>query len=141
MRYKISFCMMMVIVLFYFTFACEENDKGWKAGEKTHLALNENANLKNTRFSIKFQELVEDSRCTSDANCGDKGRVEVAVRTIGDLYITGTFNLVLKEGEPEKSSVILGDLKITLPDVLPFPSSQVTLPEEEYQIVVQADKI
>ena len=65
----------------------------------------------------------------------------MAVRTMDDLDITGTFNLVLKESEPEKSSVILGDLKITLPDVLPFPSSQVTLPEEEYQIVVQADKI
>ena len=49
MRYKLSFCLMMVIILFCFTIACERADPD--------------------------QELVQDSLHSSNVNCVYEGQV------------------------------------------------------------------
>ena len=60
MRYKISFCLMMVIILFCFTIACERDDLSQESREVINTGIAEKENLKNTNLSVKFREFVQD---------------------------------------------------------------------------------
>lgn len=64
--------------MFYFTIACEKEDDGFETGDPAKIGFINEVTLQNTGIVVKFNELVNDSRCPSDVNCVDVGEVEVS---------------------------------------------------------------
>lgn len=131
----------MVIILFCLTVACEDDDGGWKVGEMASIGFMGKAELKNTPLSVSLSELVKDSRCPSDVDCVDIGQAEVLIVITEEGEIAGELNLTLRQGKPEMASGVFGDFKFTLLDILPYPDSRVTVSDEGYTMVIQADPI
>lgn len=67
----------MVIILFYFTIACEKEDNGFETGDSAKIGFINEVTLQNTGV-VKFNELVNDSHCPSDVNSVDVGKFEVS---------------------------------------------------------------
>ncbi len=148
MSYKISISLMMVCILFAFTIACEKDHTNaeksgvteLETGKSRNMGHQEEVKLKGTRIYINFHELVHDSRCPTDVTCVHAGLAEVAM-IIKKQDLTTTLHLTLEAGQPGKASAVFENYKFTLLEVLPLPKSQVTVPQKDYRIVLQADKI
>ncbi|MDN5212308.1 hypothetical protein QQ020_09620 [Fulvivirgaceae bacterium BMA12] len=148
MGYKISISLLIVFILFAFTIACEKDHTNTEKSGTTELETGESRNmehqkqvkLKGTPIHISFDELVHDFRCPTDVTCVHAGLAEVAM-IIKKQDLTTTLHLTLEAGQPGKASAVFENYKFTLLEVLPLPNSQVTIPQEDYRIVLRADKI
>ena len=89
-------------------------------------------------LTIKFVELVEDSRCPKDANCVWAGNAKVTIRVTGRRGQSKTFDL--NTNLPEKSARFDG-YEITLGNVTPYPASNVRIDRNGYRASFTVVKI
>lgn len=91
--------------------------------------------LRADESEISFLELIEESRCPSDAICGWPGLAKVKI-----LWVTSTseheFELIKING-PTVEDTIIENMTIRLLDVSPYPISSQAIDSTEYSITLQ----
>lgn len=136
---------LIVSALFLLTaFNCSKSKQDGCAGSATTFQLNEPfilcwgstaSQAGQPDFTIKFEDLVEESRCPTDVICIQAGRASVSIvlhkATEGK---SDTLSLGDYFGTAHSDSTTFGTYKIKLLEVLPAPVSTAQTPEEEYKV-------
>jgi hypothetical protein len=96
-----------------------------KLGEEFQLKINQTALIEPANVIVRFDGVLEDSRCPSDVICVWQGQVTIGV-TIKktDETTIQSFNLTVREGQRELAVQSFDGLSIRLASVEPYPTSQ-----------------
>ena len=97
-----------------------------RLGEEFELEFGEQASLENRELSIKFTELLEDSRCPEGVVCVWAGNAKVALQ-INDQETT--LNTYL---EPKETTI--SSFNIALISVSPYPVYTMDFQNEDYVV-------
>ncbi len=123
--------------------SCSKSDKDNACGGADSFVLNEPfllcfgtaAAQTGQNFNIKFDNLVEESRCPTDVVCVRAGTALVALMITHDgVSVTDTLGIGDVFGTPHSDSVLLDGYKIKLLEVQPIPVSTVQSAEADYKI-------
>lgn len=100
-----------------------------KSNQKIIVKINEQKTVSKTKLTIKFLELVEDSRCPTDVQCIQAGsaRIKIEVKNGKSAAKTFEINTGLK---PE--SIAYAGYTITLTDLNPKPASNIRIDRNGY---------
>jgi len=120
---KFTFFLCLVIPLWIS--ACEpssevENMLSVQLGQPFTITVNQIAQLAEKDLSLRFQEVLEDSRCPSNVECAEAGqaRILIYVTQVGQSPAT----LELNTNPPLKQDVVTyADIQIRLLDLNPYP--------------------
>lgn len=119
--YKLIFIVLLLTVI-----SCQNitssNDP--RLGEEFELGYGKQVSLNNRELSIKFEELLEDSRCPEGVACVWAGNAEVALQ-INDQE--ATLNTYL---EPKETNI--SSYHIALISVSPYPIFTMAFQKEDY---------
>lgn len=86
-------------------------------------------------FNVKFEKLVEESRCPTDVQCIWAGRASVALVLSHEGTVeTDTLSLGDFTGTTHSDSTLFAGYKIKLLEVLPTPVSTVQTAESDYKV-------
>jgi len=83
-------------------------------------------------FSLKFDSVLNDSRCPSDWECDWAGNAEVKFIYV-DKYYTGQQSFVLNTLPNFRNDTTIGNVNIKLVELSPYPSTAtMPIPQENY---------
>lgn len=99
-------------------------------GEHFELAHGATATCVCDSFSVKFDRVVEDSRCPSDVDCVWAGRIVIELKVV----IDGVAQTVTLSSISEEEQVTVGNYVITMGAVTPHPVSTVVIQPHEYRV-------
>lgn len=91
------------------------------------IGLHEPLTINDKTFTI--EAVIEDSRCPSNVQCIQAGRVRA---NMGIQSLMGTSTMEIEPGVP----VTTENLEITLTDVLPYPNTTYQILPEEYRFTL-----
>jgi len=134
-----NFFPFLLVSFLIFAFGCTKNNEDLiKLDEEFTLAFQKEVTLKKTDLRIEFVEVLEDSRCPSDAICGWAGVVKVNI-TITEGEKETTLEL-LKPGqniEGTGSTVSYDSYQIQLIKVTPYPKTTTTIKPSDYEAILK----
>ncbi len=116
----LCFCLMLAL-------SCKKDDlqlaNNINASEEVALELFQQANFKEGNFSIKFTQLIEDTRCPIGAQCYGVELARVRM-TINENGLLSEFDLCTDDLPDLKASekFTYGNYEIKLQNVLPYPT-------------------
>jgi hypothetical protein len=90
------------------------------------LQINQSAVLTQQRLSIRFDEVVSDSRCPSNVTCAWEGNAVVSI-TINEQ--TAELNT-----SSEPAEIFISGYSIALTELAPYPKSADSIENSEYEI-------
>ena len=96
------------------------------------IQLGERVALENGRLTIKFVSLAGDSRCPEGVVCVWMGNAEVILE-VSENEIR--LNTIL-----DPTEAVVGEYKIQLRDVVPYPKAGVEYLPEEYRVKIVVSK-
>jgi hypothetical protein len=101
----------------------DENTIAAELDTPFQLRINQTAIIKSENVSIKFLDVMEDSRCPSDVQCIWAGQVNISLN-ISKFYVSPVrMNLTLGPLGSNSSMGELDDSKIQLLEVQPYPKA------------------
>lgn len=100
-----------------------------KSNQKVVVKINEQKTVAKTKLTIKFVELVEDSRCPTDAQCIQAGSVRIKIEVKNGKGAAKTFELAIG-AKPE--SIAFAGYTIKLTDLNPHPASNIRIDRNGY---------
>lgn len=87
------------------------------AGEPFRLALG--ATARRDGHTVRFVEVVEDSRCPTDVQCVTAGRAQVRLEVDGDPFVLTV--PYAGQADTEASMIEWGTIQVVLTDLEPYP--------------------
>ena len=90
-------------------------------------------------FAVRFDEVIEDSRCPSSVICIWGGRVVVSLQVQGDTE--GQIELAIGDTKPEFRFDTLGGHVYELIAVDPYPETSEEIPFEEYELEMRVTEL
>lgn len=90
-------------------------------------------------ISLKFKEVLEDSRCPENVNCIWAGEIKIYVQVIGDDYVEGkevTFGSLAKKNDPTKILYDTYNYQLIAEMVTPYPKDSDTSYKDDYVLLV-----
>ena len=100
-----------------------------KSNQKVVVKINEQKTVAKTKLQIKFVELVEDSRCPTDAQCIQAGSARIKIEVKNGKGAAKTFELAIG-AKPE--SIAFAGYTIKLTDLNPHPASNIRIDRNGY---------
>ena len=124
--------------------ACHKNDNASTFRLDTPFTLDYNATSvleDNPAVQIRFDKVLEDSRCPLDALCVWAGRVVVEV-TVTQASGSKTGQLALGDysGTAYSDKATFGGYTVQLKEVLPAPMSSQTVTDKDYSLKLEVKK-
>jgi hypothetical protein len=96
--------------------------------EVVHVQIKKEGRASKSNLTIKFMELIEDSRCPTDVNCVWAGRARIKVSIKRSTGAPKIFEMdTMRDG-----AVLFGRYKITLTDITPHPASNIRINRNGY---------
>ena len=96
--------------------------------EFVRVQINKEGRASKSNLTIKFIELIEDSRCPTDVNCVWAGRARIKVSIKRGAGASKIFEMdTMRDG-----AVLYGRYKIALTDVTPHPASNIRINRNGY---------
>lgn len=89
------------------------------AGEPFRLALG--ATATRDGHTVRFAEIVEDSRCPEDVECIHAGRVQIRVEVDGEPFVLTVPHAMQRDDEA--SMIEWGEIQVVVTGVEPYPGS------------------
>lgn len=132
-----------VLSAFFALIACDEKREEMpiedKFGEPISLKVGASSDIQEGILTIKFDKLVEDSRCPTDVECFWEGQATIQLL----VNESATVDLIMRAGHEDLAKDTLDDYIYTLLDISPYPdmSDELPLPSEAYSVEVQVDKL
>ena len=108
-----------------------------KSNQKVIVKINEQKTAAKTKLTIKFTELVEDSRCPTDVQCIQAGSARIKIEVKNGKSAAKTFTLNLGE-QPE--SITYSGYTIRLTDLNPKPASNIRIDRNSYTATFSVGK-
>lgn len=106
--------------------------------EELELAAGEERPVPGSLLRIGFAGVGEDSRCPTGVTCVWEGNAAVELGlTVG----TGPTRLHVLGTAVEPRSVVVGDLRVSLLAVTPYPREGVTIAPEEYRARLRVERV
>ena len=108
-----------------------------KRAESISVQVNKEKRFPKAKLNVRFVELVEDSRCPTDANCVWAGNAKIKIRVTGSGK---SQDLTLDTNGPNSSAVAMG-YTIKLVGLTPSPKSNVRINRNGYVATLEAVKV
>jgi hypothetical protein len=104
-------------------------------GAPVRLAPGESTTVEPGAMRIRFDRVLEDSRCPSGVTCvwAGRARVQLTVRPNGSA---AGKSYELEVGSPEQGVLKLGDLNIAAQALDPYPNGQIPTDPATYRLVL-----
>jgi hypothetical protein len=108
---------------------------GKASSEELKVKIGTSKTAKTGKISIKFVEVIEDSRCPEDANCiwAGNAKIKVTVSRNGRDRQTFELNTSLPNDNSGDHFISYNGLKITLIGLTPFPSASKAIDTKAYE--------
>ncbi len=130
------------IFLSLFILSCEQstNPTGPKIGEEFDLKYGQCVQIQDKDFSIKFQNVAEDSRCPTGTCCKWEGNAKIVLQVAQN---DTTINTALEPKEITYSGHEYIHYTIRLVSVSPYPNMDEQIKLEDYSIklIVFSDEV
>lgn len=110
---------------------------GQRKGETLKVQVNKEKRFAKSKLSVRFLELVDDSRCPTDTNCVWAGNAQIKVRVTKNGR---SHNLTLDTNGPNHTVKAEG-YSIKLVDLTPQPRSNIRINRNGYVATLSAEKI
>ena len=105
--------------------------------ENVPVDLNFQQTYHSNNFSLKFDSVINDSRCPSDVVCDWAGNAEVKFIYVENSVTEHSFVLNTLGTSPLfKSDTTIGNINIKLVDLSPYPVSTAIIPQQDYVVKV-----
>ena len=104
-------------------------------GAPVRLAPGESSIVAPGAIRIRFDRVLEDSRCPSGVTCVWAGRARVQVTVRPNSSAAGRSH-ELEVGSPEQGVLTFGDLKIAAQALDPYPDGQIPTDPATYRLVL-----
>ena len=137
--FKYGFYLLAFAAVFLLLGGCASNG-GLKAslGQQFSLSIGQSAQIEGEDLQIKFVEVVEDSRCPTDATCIWEGRVSVAVEIKED---NSPYKMVLiQPGMTDQYSEETYKEYLFTFKVEPYPEVDEEIAVTEYRLLLTVSK-
>lgn len=124
----------LLSVLLVSLIACSdsvESVNGLLLGDTVNIKLNETLYLDGENVSLKFDDVLQDSRCPLDVICIWEGNASVALILSEN---SNKHDIVLNTYRPFGRDTTINNYKITLVDVHPYPMSDNTIDKSKYSV-------
>ena len=125
-----------LIIATLFT-ACDKKNDGnpldFQLGQPFELAFGDTADCACDMLSVTFADVLEDSRCPSDAVCFWEGRAIVQLK-VDRADGQSTVELTSRAGHEELARDTLDGLVFELLEVSPYPVTTTPIEEDDYRI-------
>lgn len=108
-----------------------------KRSETVRVQINKEKSFANGKLSIRFLELVDDSRCPRDTNCIWAGNAKIKIRVTGNGR---SRELTLDTNGPNQA-VIAEGYSIKLLGLTPEPRSNIRINRNGYVAVLETAKL
>ena len=105
--------------------------------ETLRVQINREKRSPKSKMTVRFVELVEDSRCPTDTNCIWAGNAKIKVR----LTRNGRSRVVMLETNGSDKSQSFEGYEIKLTDLTPHPRSNIRINRNGYIAILQVDKL
>lgn len=106
-------------------------------GETLRVQINKEKRFPKNKLTIRFVELVEDSRCPTDTNCIWAGNAKIKVRVTKNGR---SHDLTLETNGPQSSATAEG-YSIKLVGLTPSPRSNIRINRNGYVATLEAVKL
>ena len=110
---------------------------GQRKGETLKVQVNKEKRFAKSKLSVRFLELVDDSRCPTDTNCVWAGNAQIKVRVTKNGR---SHSLTLDTNGPNHTVKAEG-YSIKLVDLTPHPRSNIRINRNGYVATLSAEKI
>jgi len=109
-----------------------------KLGEEFSLHIGQNASIDGDQLRIKFQEVVEDSRCPTGVTCIWEGRVSCMLKITYRRFVQ---NMLITEPGLNRwpPEVSFKDYSIAF-HIEPYPEAGIEIPTDEYRLQLRITK-
>lgn len=139
------FFLLLLLVLTVFA-ACSGKKKpqaGYtmvKLDQVFELKMNESVMVENQDLKLSFSAVPEDSRCPEGVNCFQEGQVRItlAAANAGRSQLLEFSRTPSQKGNTTKT---VGEFKIQLNEVSPYPKNDVKIKPEEYRLKLAVRKV
>ena len=108
-----------------------------RRSESISVQVNKEKRFPKAKLSVRFVEMVEDSRCPTDTNCVWAGNAKIKIRVTGNGR---THNLTLDTNGPNQAAVAEG-YSIKLIGLTPSPKSNIRINRNGYVATLEAMKM
>lgn len=125
MKKLLTACILLTLAV-----ACEDR---LKLDQEFTLQYQESKEFKS--HSIKFSDVISDSRCPEGALCTWEGQAEIEM-----LYDEEKHVLILREGNPDMAKDTFGSYIIELLEVKPYPERRVYHEKDTYSVTLKVSK-
>lgn len=98
-----------------------ESTSGTPPVKRIQLKLGASTTLGESGATLRFSELVADSRCPLGVTCVWAGEVSLRFQVLTEQGGTDTFDLILGSSGPAAATRVRGDVTIQLMEVRPYP--------------------
>ena len=138
---KTIFKISLLSTLFLFVMSCSKEDdliKQAELGSIIELKIGEQGKIEDIDLCLDFSDILQDSRCPTNTACFWEGQAEVQF----NLQMDGKpqeLILVSRAGSPQEAEKTIGERKIRLVSVSPYPKTSEPIPKEDYIITVVID--
>jgi hypothetical protein len=106
--------------------------------ERTRIQVNREKRLPKSRMTIRFVELVEDSRCPTDTNCVWAGNAKIKVR----VSKNGRSEVItLDTNGPKQHATTQDGYSLKLIGLTPLPASNVRINRNGYVATLEVIKL
>lgn len=130
--------MSLLSTLFLIASACSKEEdpiKQAELGSIIELKIGEQGKINDLDICLDFLDVVEDSRCPTNTACFWEGQADVKF----NFQIDGSnqeLTLVSRAGSPQAAEQTIGERKIRLVSVSPYPKTSDPIAKEDYIITI-----
>ena len=140
MKYKYLLFFLLFLFLFnYSNSSFEQVQKLFELSSPISIDYNQKVVNEEEEVSIKFINVLSDSRCPTGAECVWAGEAELQF-IVNKANDSIKFNLI-SSGQHFGQDTILFDLHIKLLKVIPYPDVSKIIVIEDYKTVIIVDKV
>ena len=128
-----------ILVLFILPAGCAGGTEVIEAdlGQEFLLPIKQEASITGEKLRIRFEDVIEDSRCPLNVTCIWEGRVSILARLI---YDDATYTVVLNEpGLTDYAVDVFRDYSITF-HLKPYPGEMENISKEDYYLQLTISK-
>lgn len=122
------------LLIFAFLISCQNSTTSVKPeiGKKFEIKFGESVTIQNEQLSVRFEELVEDSRCPDGVTCVWAGNAKIIIQIDSQEAGLNTYF------DPKQAD--LSEYSIRLISLNPYPKHNVNFEKEEYTAEVLVTK-